>query len=95
MVLGKAALPLLAGAASLALRAGWKLLQQRLENAVTQPAPSLRAVTKPAATPPTIRQATGAARPRRTIHIRSSWAVGDAHGNWRQGSSEHTIEIDD
>ena len=93
MVIGKAALPILAGAASLALRAGWKLLQQRLataaDRAVTpaahQPLSNATAVNQPAAP----------AKPRRTIHIRSSWAVGDARGNWRQGTSEHTIEIED
>jgi len=93
MVIGKAALPILAGAASLALRAGWKLLQQRLATAAD------RAVT-PAAHQPLSKaaaanQPAAPAKPRRTIHIRSSWAVGDARGNWRQGTSEHTIEIED
>jgi hypothetical protein len=41
----------------------------------------------PSAAPP--------ARPRTTIRIRSSWAVGDANGVWRQGVSDHTIEIDE
>lgn len=97
MVIGKAALPLLAGVASLALRAGWKLLQQRLETATLQsgtPQP-----TQPAANakpvPPVARQSTAPTRARRTIHIRSSWAVGDVNGNWRQGTSEHTIEFED
>jgi hypothetical protein len=34
-------------------------------------------------------------RPRRTIRIRSSWAVGDANGVWKKGASEHIIELDD
>jgi hypothetical protein len=29
------------------------------------------------------------------IRIRSSWAVGDANGVWRKGTSDQTIEIDD
>ncbi len=86
----RAALPVLAGAASLALSAGWKLLQSRLaetaaRNAVTQVVKAPPAETRPAPT-------NGA---KRTIRIRSTWAVGDAHGNWRQGASEHIIEFDD
>lgn len=96
MALSKAALPILAGAASLVLRAGWKLLQQRL--ATTTPEEAAQALSnlarRPAAPPqPAPQPATR--RPRRTIHIRSNWAVGDANGVWRQGSSEHTIEIDE
>lgn len=100
MVIGKAALPLLAGAASLALRAGWKVLQQRLLAAATQP-PTVEATMNQAplsrSQPPTIqpRPPVPPARPRRTVHIRSSWAVGDGNGNWRRGSSEHTIEFED
>lgn len=96
IALSKAALPILAGAASLVLRAAWKLVQQRL--ATTTPeeaAQALSHLTRRSSTPsqpvaqPTTR------RPRRTIHIRSNWAVGDANGVWRQGSSEQTIEIDE
>ena len=32
---------------------------------------------------------------KRTIHIRSTWAVGDANGIRQQGSSDHTIEFED
>lgn len=88
---GKAALPVVAGLAGLALRTGWKLLQGRLAQlAVRPPEVPLRAVdTTPA-------QSIQPARsPRRTIRIRSSWAVGDANGVWRQGQEEHVIEIDD
>ncbi len=101
VVLGKAALPLLAGAASLALRAGWKLLQTRLANTTPEEAASaLQKLTKLA---PTTSSPTTAAKPvqpparatRRTVHIRSSWAVGDSNGNWQRGTSEHTIEFDD
>jgi predicted amidophosphoribosyltransferase len=92
VVFGKAALPVLAGAASLMVRAVWKLMKsqaarraaQRTVQAITQPAPVQPAVVQPAPR-----------RTRRTIHIRSSWAVGDANGVWRKGSSEQTIEIDD
>lgn len=85
VLIGRAALPVLAGAASLAIRAGWQLLQKRLAQPLTtQSQPPAKAPAAPAQQ-----------RPRRTIRIRSAWAVGDAHGVWRQGSSEHTIEIDD
>ncbi len=90
MVIGKAALPILAGVASLAVRAGWKLLKDRLLQNSAQP-------TRPAAQPLAPRPTEIAAprQARRTIRIRSAWAVGDASGVWRRGSSEHTIEIDE
>jgi hypothetical protein len=100
----KAALPVLAGAATLALRAGWKLAQSqwardtarnfldmafnRVQSVAQQPA-------QPPAEPKPTSPAEPARRARRTIHIRSSWAEGDAKGVWRQGTSEHKIEIDD
>lgn len=103
--IGKVALPILAGAASLALRAGWKVLQDRLANTSPEDAAAaLRNLTKPQSTqqsrstePPTQRPRTNVstAKPRRTVHIRSSWAVGDSNGNWRRGTSEHTLEFDD
>jgi hypothetical protein len=91
VLFGKAALPVLAGAASLVVRAAWQLLKsqaarraaQRAVQVMTQPAPVQPTVVNPAPR-----------RSRRTIHIRSSWAVGDANGVWRKGSSEQTIEID-
>lgn len=88
MVIGKAALPVLAGAASLALRVGWKILQQRLNAPPTVTA----APTEVARPPQSVPTST---RPRRTVRIRSTWAVGDATGRWQQGSSEHIIEFDD
>jgi hypothetical protein len=84
MALGKAALPVVAGVASLAARFAWKLIQQRLN----QPAP-IQPSTATAASSPAPRTA------RRVIRIRSSWAVGDANGVWRKGTSDQTIEIDD
>lgn len=102
MALGKAALPILAGAASLALRAGWKLLQRRLATTTPEQAANVLSkfvphpVSSSQTQPVPQHQAPPAThRPRRTIHIRSNWAVGDVNGVWRQGSSEHTIEIDE
>lgn len=97
-VLTKAALPLLAGAASLALRAGWKLLQSRATAAVaanvTEHAiQSLRTAKAPQ--PPARMEQAPAAKPRRTVHIRSAWSVTDGNGNHRSGFSEHQIEFDD
>ncbi|MCX6046819.1 MAG: zinc ribbon domain-containing protein [Chloroflexi bacterium] len=96
--IGKAALPILAGVASLAIRAGWKLVQNYLaqsaaNNTIVVPkTPS----APPQTTPLAARQETPTTRrPRRTIHIRSSWATGDANGLWQRGTSEHTIEIED
>lgn len=92
MTLSKAALPVLAGAAGLALRAGWRLLQGRMAASVAEQA-SDQVIQVPSPTSQTGEPP--ARRPRRTIRIRSSWAVGDAHGSWQQGSSEHVIEFDD
>jgi hypothetical protein len=92
VLIGRAALPILAGAASLAVRAGWKLLQSRLAQAAAQQA------VKHATQPPAASRS-ASVEPQRTrratIHIRSSWAVGDANGVWRRGSSEHTIEVEE
>lgn len=80
----KAALPVVVGLAGFALRTGWKLLQAQLTQAASrQTLPTTRPETAPSR------------RSRRTIHIRSSWAVGDASGIWRRGQEEHTIEIDE
>lgn len=97
-VLTKAALPILAGAASLALRAGWKLLQSRMAANVTtnvteHAIQSLR--TASATQPPARTEQVPASRPRRTIRIRSAWAVTDGNGVHRSGVSEHQIELDD
>jgi hypothetical protein len=87
---GKAALPVLAGVATFALRTAWRLLNERLtaETMTTS-------VSEPAQKPAVRPEATPAKRPGHTIRIRSAWAVGDANGRWSQGSSEHTIEFDD
>lgn len=94
LVLGKVALPILAGAASLALRVGWKLLQSRMTSTLTEKTvESLRAAR--AAQPPARPEQPLAHKPRRTIRIRSAWAVTDGNGVQRSGISEHEIEIDD
>ncbi len=93
LVIGRAALPVLATAAGFALRVGWRLLQNRLArtSAVTpvRPAPS------PASNLPARVTTQPIAANRRTIHIRSAWAVSDGQGGWREGVSDHTIEVDD
>ena len=85
---GRAALPVLAGVATLALRTGWKLLSNHLhqsrESASPEPRPNAQVQSQPQA-----RSQSG-----RTIRIRSSWIVGDAQGNWQKGSSEHVIDVD-
>jgi hypothetical protein len=94
LALTKAALPILAGAASLALRAAWKLLQSRMTANVTEQAvQSLR--TARTAQPPAPTTSAAAQRPHRTIRIRSAWSVTDGNGVHRSGVSEHQIEIDE
>ena len=105
IVIGKAALPVLVGAATLALRAGWRLLQSRTAQEAARKAfdSTFNRSVEPhgeqhveQAKPPAPRQEEVAPRQsRRTIHIRSSWAVGDANGVWRHGHSEHKIDLDD
>lgn len=94
-VIGRAALPVLVGAASLVVRAGWKLLQSRL----TQPAAPLMPTIQQPTIPQPISQprtdVTPSRRAKRTIHIRSAWAVNNGNGVWQQGTSEQTIELDD
>ncbi len=85
-VVAKVGLPVAAGLAGLALRAGLQLLQKQL------PALASNALSRNAPRPP--------AQPRkgrgsRFIHIRSKWSVGDRSGVWQSGEEEHTIEIDD
>jgi hypothetical protein len=94
LALGKAAIPLLAGVASLALRAGWKLLQSRVAANVTEQAvASLRTARGTQSLART--EQPSVAKARRTIRIRSAWAVTDGNGVRRSGVSEHQIEIDD
>ncbi len=88
------ALPVAAGLASWAVRAGWKLLRARLDEMAKNP-PALaaqRAAPAPRRAAP-VPQESG--RPKRTIRIRSTWAVGDGKGVWRQGAEEHIIDIEE
>lgn len=94
LALTKAALPILAGAASLALRAAWKLLQSRMTATVTEQAVhSLRSAHNPQ--PPAPTMPSSVQRPHRTIRIRSAWSVTDGNGVHRSGVSEHQIEIEE
>jgi hypothetical protein len=84
-VIGKAAVPVLVGAASLALSAGLKLLQ----NALSKPPTAQQPIQVRSG------QSKGevAKRGRMTITIRTSWAVGDSSGKWEKGQAEQTIEL--
>jgi hypothetical protein len=97
LAIGKAAMPVMLGVASLALRMGWKLLQSRWtkETARATAATVLNQIQPASSQPlqPSVQAEVAPARRRRTIHIRSSWAVGDANGVWRQGHTEHHIEL--
>ncbi|MCB9138947.1 MAG: zinc ribbon domain-containing protein [Caldilineaceae bacterium] len=89
----RAALPVLAGAAGLIVRAGWKVLQNRLTAAAAQ-----QALDPTARSTDMARRTAQAPTPRaggRSVRIRSAWSVGDGRGNWRHGSSEHIIEFDE
>lgn len=88
-----AALPVAAGLAGWAVRAGWKLLRARLEEMAKNPPAVVSPRQQPAPRPTAPPQESS--RPRRTIRIRSTWAVGDGKGVWRQGAEEHIIDIED
>jgi len=100
-VIGKAALPVLLAAGSVALRLGWRIMQSRWAQAAAEKAvtAALTPARPPAKAAPLQKAAPAeqppAARSRRTITIRSSWAVGDANGVWRQGVSEQRIDLDE
>ncbi len=83
-VIGKAAVPVLVGAASLALSAGLKLLQ----NALSKPAAQQQPIQVKSPSTGEV-----AKRGRMTITIRTAWAVGDSSGRWEKGQSEQTIEL--
>jgi len=88
------ALPVAASLAGWAVRAGWKLLRSRLEEMAQNP-PAL-AAQRPAPVPRSTAPAPEKdGRAKRTIHIRSTWAVGDAKGVWRQEAEEHIIDIEE
>jgi hypothetical protein len=88
-----AAMPVLAGITTLAVSAGIRVVQgilrQALASATQAGAPSTALQRNaPADVVP-------AGRRNRTIRIRSSWAVTDGQGNFRQGQSEHVINLDE
>lgn len=93
MVVTRAALPVLATAGTLAARLLWKLVRDRILPSATltvrtePPAPLALREEQPLAPP--------SQRSRRSIRIRTSWAVGDANGVQRQGYTDQTIEFDD
>jgi hypothetical protein len=88
------ALPVAASLAGWAVRAGWKLLRSRLEEMAKNP-PAV-AAQRPAPVPRSIVPVPEAdGRAKRTIRIRSTWAVGDGKGVWRQGAEEHIIDIEE
>ncbi len=96
VAVGKAMLPVAVSVAGFALRAGWKLLQSRLAQDAAKAA--IQTVTQRAQPPAPRPQSTPVAAdqsPKRTVRIRSSWAVGDGRGNWQQGQEEHVIEFDE
>lgn len=92
MVVGKAAVPMLVTAGTLAARVVWRLLRERL---LSTPAPSLKTETPRQPLVPLQPQPPAAPRPRRSIRIRSTWAIGDANGIWRQGYTDQQIDFDD
>ena len=102
IALRKAAWPILAGAAGLVLRAGWKLLQNKTARDVAlntaqniiQTNLDKRSVADATGSSVKVQAQSPPTGRKRTIHIRSRWAVGDKDGILRQGQSEHTIEID-
>ena len=102
VMLGRAAVPVLVGAASVALRIGWKVLQSRWTQAAAERAVDA-AIHKVQSTPAAAPQQAPAPRAaevvdprtRRSITIRSAWSVGDANGVWRQGYTEHRIDLDE
>jgi len=99
----KAALPILVGTVSLALRFGLKLLQSRAAISAAQNASTLSRFSASLATnnASTLSTDSGSGKSniskqgRRRIHIRTAWSMGDSNGNWRKGQSEHIIDIDE
>jgi len=88
-----AAMPVLAGITTLAVSAGIRLVQGLMRQALaaaTQTAPASTALQRNAPA-----EVVPVARRNRTIRIRSSWAVTDGQGNFRQGQSEHVIDLDE
>jgi hypothetical protein len=89
VVVGKAALPVLATVGTLLVRTLWKMLRQRpgVFGAVIRP--DATSAISPTQQPPT-RNPRGP-----SVRIRTSWAVGDASGIRQQGFTEHEIHFDE
>ena len=92
--IASAALPVAAGLAGWAVRAGWKLLRNRLEEMTKNPpaVSALRPAPAPRRANPDKKERL---RPKCTIRIRSRWVIGDGKGIWRQGAEEHIIDVED
>lgn len=102
VVLTTAAVPVLVGAASIALRLGWRALQGRWAREAAKKAVDVAINKVQSTTPhpdsaPTVRQQTDIeqTRHRRTVTIRSAWSVADSNGVHRQGFTEHRIDLDE
>lgn len=124
--LAGASFPLLAGAAGLLIRIGWKVLQSKTTHELATRAieslmqsglsrstdvqrhsglgknDSLKgnrrqdsALKRNSNLPSAVPEQNVNLAPKRSIKIRSHWAVQDGSGMIRRGQSEHTIEIDD
>ena len=96
VAVGKAMLPVAVSVAGFALRAGWKLLQSRMAQDAAKAA--IQTVSQRAQSPaprPQSPPVVADQSPKRTVRIRSTWAVGDGRGNWKQGQEEHVIEFDE
>lgn len=91
----KAVLPILASVAGMALRFGWKLLQNRMAASAVHNLQSTTPVRPPSVEMPTPSKQLPNSPSRRRIHIRSARKVSDSKGNWRSEDSEHIIDIDD
>jgi len=98
VVASKAALPLLVGVTSFALRFGWKLLQSRVSMSAPHNANTLARVSSARISSrqpkSELDNTHSTGQPSRRIRIRSAWITGDSDGNWQKGESEHTIDID-
>lgn len=89
IVVGKAALPVLATVGTLLVRTLWKMLRQR-------PNPLGAVIGSDAASAVAHREQSPAKATRGpSVRIRTTWAVGDASGIRQQGFTEHVIQFDE
>lgn len=85
-VVSKAALPVLVGAAGLALSAGWKLLQVMMDQSDRQRGIQVKQAQQ-------VQKSAGLGK--FSVRITTAWAVSDSSGKWQKGQMEHTIEFDE